>query len=58
MDVVSLSIISAGLAMDAFAVSVSGGVSIKRLRPGHMLRYGIYFGAFQFAMQLLFYGLY
>ncbi len=53
MDFLTTLVIAVGLAMDAFAVSVSGGISIKRLRPGHMLRYGVYFGVFQFIMPLL-----
>lgn len=41
-----LFILAVGLSMDAFAVSVCKGLSVKKLRPKHMLIAGLYFGGF------------
>lgn len=46
-------VIAVGLSMDAFAVSVCKGLSVKRLRPAQSLLAGLYFGGFQFLMPLL-----
>ena len=46
-------IVGIGLAMDAFAVSVSKGLSVQRLRLRHMLCVGLWFGGFQGLMPLL-----
>ena len=45
-----LFILAVGLSMDAFAVSVCKGLSVKKLRPKHMLIAGLYFGGFQALM--------
>jgi len=42
--------IAFGLAMDAFAVSISSGITIKRLRVGHAFTIAAFFGAFQAIM--------
>jgi len=42
-----------GLAADAFAVSVSNGICIPRLRMRHALRAAFAFGLFQFGMPLV-----
>jgi putative Mn2+ efflux pump MntP len=47
---VSLILISVSLAMDAFAVSVSSGICIHRLKRIHILRACFFFGLFQFFM--------
>ena len=39
--------------MDAFAVSISKGLSVRRLRPTHMLSAAAWFGGFQALMPLL-----
>ena len=39
--------------MDAFAVSISKGLSVRRLRPRHMLSAAAWFGGFQALMPLL-----
>ena len=39
--------------MDAFAVSVCKGLSVKKLKAKHMLTVGVYFGGFQALMPLL-----
>lgn len=46
-------VIGIGLAMDAFAVSVSKGLSVQRLRPRHALAVALWFGGFQGLMPLL-----
>ena len=53
MDVWELMLIAVGLSMDAFAVSVCKGLSVKELRPKHMLLVGLYFGGFQALMPVL-----
>lgn len=45
--------IAVGLAMDAFAVSVSNGVTISDFKWIHGIKQGLYFGGFQFLMPLL-----
>ena len=39
--------------MDAFAVSISKGLSVRRLRPAHMLSAAAWFGGFQALMPLI-----
>lgn len=39
-----------GLAMDAFAVSVAGGIAIKRQKVKNALKFGLFFGSFQAIM--------
>ncbi|MDR0958623.1 MAG: manganese efflux pump MntP family protein [Clostridiales bacterium] len=50
MDIFTILIIAVGLAMDAFAVSVANSVSIKKVKPATALKFGCYFGGFQFLM--------
>ena len=38
--------------MDAFAVSITSGLTIKQLRIAHAIRIGLFFGAFQAIMPL------
>jgi putative Mn2+ efflux pump MntP len=45
--------LAVGLAMDAFAVSVSAGLRMGRLKAGQMIRISASFGLFQFAMPLI-----
>ncbi len=45
--------LSVGLAMDAFAVSISAGLNLGRMRPGQMIRLSLSFGLFQFVMPLI-----
>jgi putative Mn2+ efflux pump MntP len=49
---ISLLFIALSLSLDAFAVSVSSGISIHRLRPFHAVRASFCFGLFQFLMPL------
>ena len=53
MSFIELFLIAVGLSMDAFAVSVCKGLSVKRLSPKHALIVGIYFGGFQFLMPVI-----
>lgn len=53
MSLWELCAVAVGLAMDAFAVSVCKGLSIRRLRLGAALIVGLYFGIFQAGMPLL-----
>ena len=53
MSIVELLLISVGLAMDAFAVSVGKGMTLKRVQPRHALSAGVWFGGFQGLMPLI-----
>ncbi len=53
MHFAELFFIAVGLSMDAFAVSVCKGLSVKELRPRHVLLVGLYFGGFQALMPIL-----
>ena len=53
MHFAELFLIAVGLSMDAFAVSVCKGLSVKELRPRHVLLVGLYFGGFQFLMPVI-----
>ena len=53
MGFLELVLIAVGLSMDAFAVSICKGLSVRRLQLRHMLLAGIYFGGFQALMPLL-----
>ena len=53
MHFAELFLIAVGLSMDAFAVSVCKGLSVKQLRPKHALLAGLYFGGFQFLMPVI-----
>ncbi len=53
MGFIELLLISVGLAMDAFAVSVGKGMTLKSVRPRHALTAGLWFGLFQGLMPLI-----
>jgi putative Mn2+ efflux pump MntP len=53
MDVLTIIGIALGLSMDAFAVSVASGVSLRCFHIKHALRIAIFFGAFQAAMPVI-----
>lgn len=53
MHGLELFLIGVGLSMDAFAVSVCKGLSVPRVRLGHALTVGLYFGGFQALMPLV-----
>lgn len=53
MGILEILILAVGLSMDAFAVSICKGLSVKTLRPKHALTAGLYFGGFQAVMPLV-----
>ena len=53
MGFIELLLISVGLAMDAFAVSVGKGMTLKRVLPRHALTAGVWFGVFQGLMPII-----
>lgn len=53
MQHIEIIIIGIGLAMDAFAVSVSSGVSIKKMHLKHAMLMAAFFGGFQAIMPIL-----
>ena len=53
MGLWELFVIALGLSMDAFAVSICKGLSVKKCGIRHMLICGLYFGLFQGGMPLL-----
>jgi len=50
---ISVFLIAASLAMDAFAISVSGGILFKRMKLSQALVFGYYFGVAQAAMTFI-----
>lgn len=53
MGIIEIIMIAIGLAMDAFAVAVSKGISIKNINSKSILIISIYFGVFQALMPIL-----
>ncbi|HPR82900.1 MAG TPA: zinc transporter ZupT [Pontiellaceae bacterium] len=53
MPLLSILLIALGLAMDAFAVSITSGITIKNLKVRHALLVGATFGIFQALMPVL-----
>lgn len=53
MDTITIVMIALGLSMDAFAVSISSGMTIKKLKPRHAAKIGGFFGGFQALMPIL-----
>ena len=53
MGLLELFVIAVGLSMDAFAVSICKGLSVRDLKPKHALTVGVYFGGFQMLMPLI-----
>ena len=52
MSLIELFLVAVGLSMDAFAVSVCKGLSMRKLNPRHAVVIGLYFGGFQALMPL------
>ncbi len=50
MGVLEIFLIGVGLSMDAFAVSICKGLSLGKIKGGHMCIAGGWFGGFQFLM--------
>lgn len=53
MGIAELFITAVGLSMDAFAVAISKGLSVKQVKIKHMTIVGLYFGIFQALMPLI-----
>ncbi len=53
MGFFELLFIAISLAMDAFAVSVSNGLLLPKIRIRHAVTFGLFFGVFQFFMPLI-----
>lgn len=53
MGIAEIVLIAVGLAMDAFAVSIGKGLSVKRIEPRHSMSVGLWFGGFQALMPLV-----
>lgn len=53
MSFLELIIIAVGVSMDAFAVSICKGLSVRKLRPRHVFSVSLWFGGFQALMPLL-----
>ncbi len=52
MGIVELAVIAAGVSMDAFAVSVCKGLSVRKPGARHYLSAALWFGGFQAMMPL------
>ena len=50
MDFITLLFIAVGLAMDAFSVSVTDGIVLKKIKVSNALKVALFFGVFQFGM--------
>ena len=53
MNIVSITFLAFGLAMDAFAVAVTSGLAIKKLHINNALKIAVFFGSFQAVMPLI-----
>ena len=53
MSIIELILIGIGLSMDAFAVSVTNGLSCKNIKAGKTIMTGVCFGGFQGLMPLI-----
>jgi len=53
MSIVDLFLIAVGLSMDAFAVAICKGLSVKKANLKQSLVVGLYFGGFQAGMPLI-----
>ncbi|MBQ3484862.1 MAG: manganese efflux pump [Clostridia bacterium] len=50
MEFFELLLIAVSMSMDAFAVSICKGLSVRKIKPRHMLSVGAWFGGFQGVM--------
>lgn len=53
MSLIELFIIAVGLSMDAFAVSICKGLSMRQMKPKDAIVVGLYFGGFQGLMPFI-----
>ncbi|MBO5249843.1 MAG: manganese efflux pump [Muribaculaceae bacterium] len=53
MGIIELLFIAIGLSMDAFAVSIGKGLSVREIKMRHSMSVGVWFGGFQALMPLV-----
>ena len=53
MSIIELLLIAVSMSMDAFAVSICKGLSVRRVEPKHALSMGLWFGGFQGLMPMI-----
>ena len=53
MSILELFLTAIALSMDAFAVSVTTGITLRKPRPWHAIKTGLFFGGFQALMPLI-----
>ena len=53
MSIIELLLIAVSMSMDAFAVSICKGLSVRRVEPKHALSMGLWFGGFQGLMPVI-----
>ena len=53
MDIFEIGLIGVGLAMDAFAVSICKGLSMRKIDFKKIIIIALYFGFFQFLMPII-----
>lgn len=53
MNFLEIIIIAIGVSMDAFAVAICKGLSVRTVRAAHVLKTGLWFGGFQALMPLI-----
>ena len=53
MGFIELLLIAVGMSMDAFAVSICKGLSVRKVEPKHALSVGLWFGGFQGLMPVI-----
>ena len=53
MDILEIGMIGIGLAMDAFAVAICKGLSMKKFNLRNSFIIALYFGFFQFLMPIV-----
>ena len=53
MSIIELLLIAVSMSMDAFAVSICKGLSVRRVEPKHTLSVGLWFGGFQGLMPVI-----
>ncbi len=53
MEMITITFVAFGLAMDAFAVSITSGITIRYLKIDQALRIALFFGSFQAIMPVI-----
>ena len=53
MSFIEVFLVAIGLAMDAFAVSISNGIVLENVEARNAIKFGLFFGVFQFIMPII-----